>query len=118
MWASEVRMRVMIAILVLAVLVPAVPGRAQVRDIREMNTEQIRALDRAKTAVIIPGGILEEHGPYLPSYTDGYVNERLARDLADAIVARPGWGALMFPPIPLGSGGANEIGGKYRFPGT
>lgn len=24
----------------------------------------------------------------------------------------------MFPPIPLGSGGANEIGGKYRFPGT
>ena len=37
---------------------------------------------------------------------------------ADAIVARPGWTAVMFPPIPLGSGGANEIGGKYRFPGT
>jgi creatinine amidohydrolase/Fe(II)-dependent formamide hydrolase-like protein len=44
--------------------------------------------------------------------------ERLARDLAEAIVARPGWAAVMFPPIPLGSGGANEIGGKYGFPGT
>jgi creatinine amidohydrolase/Fe(II)-dependent formamide hydrolase-like protein len=111
-------MRTVIALLAATAWTSIVPASAQVLDLREMNTDQIRALDRQKTAVIIPGGILEEHGPYLPSYTDGYVNERLARDLADAIVARPGWAAVMFPPIPLGSGGANEIGGKYSFPGT
>jgi creatinine amidohydrolase/Fe(II)-dependent formamide hydrolase-like protein len=101
-----------------AAVLAAVPASAQVLLVQEMNTRQIAALDRAKTAVILPGGILEEHGPYLPSYTDGYANERFARDLAEAIVARPGWTALVFPTIPLGSGGANEIGGKYSFPGT
>ena len=43
---------------------------AQILRIGEMNTQQIQALDLAKTVVLIPGGILEEHGPYLPSYTD------------------------------------------------
>ena len=111
-------MRTMITVLAVTAWASVAPASGQVRDLREMNTDQIRALDRSRTAVIIPGGILEEHGPYLPSYTDGYVNERLARDLANAIVARPGWAVVMFPPIPLGSGGANEIGGKYGFPGT
>ncbi len=90
----------------------------QVYRVAEMNTEQIRALDRQKTAVLLPGGILEEHGPYLPSFTDGYLNERLTQELADAIVASPGWSALIFPLTPLGTAGANEIGGKYSFPGT
>jgi creatinine amidohydrolase/Fe(II)-dependent formamide hydrolase-like protein len=102
----------------MAALLAATPAFAQVRHVQEMNTRQIAALDRTKTAVILPGGILEEHGPYLPSYSDGYANERLARDLAQAIAARPGWTALVFPAIPLGSGGANEIGDKRSFPGT
>lgn len=29
--------------------------------LEKMNTEQIRSLDRNKTAVLIPGGVLEEH---------------------------------------------------------
>ena len=45
---------------------------AQILRIAEMNTRQIQALNLQKTVVLIPGGILEEHGPYLPSYTDGY----------------------------------------------
>lgn len=96
----------------------AAPAAAQVRRVAELNAEQIRALDRARTAVIIPGGILEQHGPYLPSYTDGYRNERLAQALAEAVADRPGWTALVFPTIPLGTGGANEIGRKHAFPGT
>lgn len=91
---------------------------AQVLRVAELNTEQIRGLDRQRTVVILPGGILEEHGPYLPSYSDGYYNERLARDLAEAVAGRPGWTAVVFPTIPLGSCGANEIGGKYWFPGS
>ena len=90
----------------------------QVHRLAELNTEQIRALDRAKTVVLLPGGILEEHGPYLPSYTDGYMNERMTDDLAEAIARRPGWTVVVFPVIPLGAGGANEAGGKLPFPGT
>jgi len=90
----------------------------QVYHVEGMNTEQIRALDPQRTVVVLPGGILEQHGPYLPSFTDGYRNERLTQDLAGAIVARPGWSVLVFPLIPLGVGGANEIGGKYSFSGT
>ena len=56
-------------------------AHAQVHRMAELNTAQIRALDRQRTAVILPGGILEEHGPYLPSYTDGYYNEHATADI-------------------------------------
>jgi creatinine amidohydrolase/Fe(II)-dependent formamide hydrolase-like protein len=83
-----------------------------------MNTSQIAALDRQKTAVLVWGGILEEHGPYLPSFTDGYINEYLTRSLAKAIAARPGWAVLVFPPVPLGTTTADSIGGRRQFPGS
>jgi len=91
---------------------------AQVVRIAEMNTRQIRALNLQKTVVVIPGGILEEHGPYLPSYTDGYAIDAYAQDLAKAIVSRPGWTVVLFPQIPLGNDPANTIGGKRVFPGS
>jgi len=91
---------------------------AQIYHVKEMNTEQLRALEREKTVVLLPGGILEQHGPYLPSFTDGYQNERLTMELANAIVERPGWKVLIFPIIPLGVGAANEIGSKYSFSGS
>lgn len=91
---------------------------AQVLKLQELNTEQIRALDRAKTAIIIPGGILEQHGPYLPSGTDTFYNERMARDLADKVAAKPGWTAVMFPTLVMGVGSANVIGYKYSFPAS
>jgi creatinine amidohydrolase len=91
---------------------------AQVLSVAELNVDRIRALDRQRTVVILPGGILEQHGPYLPSYSDGYYGERLARDVAEAVAGRAGWTALVFPPLPLGALGANEIGGKRSFPGS
>ncbi|MCY7345536.1 MAG: creatininase family protein [Pyrinomonadaceae bacterium] len=96
----------------------ALAADAQIYRIAEMNTEQIRNLNKEKTVVILPGGILEEHGPYLPSFTDGYLNERITEDLSKAIAARPGWTVVVFPTIPLGNSGANVIGGKFSFPGT
>jgi creatinine amidohydrolase/Fe(II)-dependent formamide hydrolase-like protein len=63
---------------------------------------KIRALARAKTVVVLPGGILEEHGPYLPSFADGYMSDHLTDALARALAARPGWTVLLFPLIPLG----------------
>jgi creatinine amidohydrolase/Fe(II)-dependent formamide hydrolase-like protein len=94
------------------------PAAARVFRLAEMNTDQIRALDRERTVILIPGGIMEEHGPYLPSYSDGYQNEKYTADLAAAIARRPGWTAVVFPAIPLGVSGANAAGGKFPFPGT
>jgi creatinine amidohydrolase len=93
-------------------------GACQILQLAKLNTNQIRALDRTKTVILIPGGILEEHGPYLPSFTDGYVDLAVTQELARAIVARPGWTVVIFPSIPIGFGGANDIGGKWSFPGT
>lgn len=91
---------------------------ARIYRVAEMNTDQIRALDQTKTVVILTGGILEQHGPYLPSFSDGYMNEWMTERLAEAIVARPGWSVLVFPTIPLGQSGANDIGHIPVFPGT
>lgn len=96
----------------------SITATAQIYRIAEMNTEQIRHLQRNKTVLLLPGGILEEHGPYLPSFTDGYWNERLTNDLAKAITTKPGWSVVIFPVIPLGNSGANDIGSKYSFAGT
>ena len=91
---------------------------AQIYHVKEMNTEQIKALDREKTVVLLPVGILEEHGPYLPSGSDVYISERRTTDLANALVERPGWNVLVFPIMPLGTGPANTVGRKYVFPGS
>jgi creatinine amidohydrolase/Fe(II)-dependent formamide hydrolase-like protein len=105
-------------VLLLCVLASVAAAQAQIYRVAEMNTVQLKALDRARTAVLLPAGILEQHGPYLPSFTDGYRNEWLTQKLAEAIVARPGWKVLILPTMPLGVGGANEIGRKHVFPGT
>src|ERR1051326_198113 len=104
---------ILIAVLAIGTALPA-----QVLQFADLNIRDFAKLDRSKTAVIIPGAILEEHGPYLPSGTDGIFNAKLSADLATAIASRPGWTALVMPTIPLGAGAANEIGKKYSFPGS
>jgi len=59
------------------VLLTAVPCAAQVTRVADLNTAQIRALDRSKTVVLLPGGILEEHGPLRAIFMD------LADELGD-----------------------------------
>ena len=92
---------------------------AQVRHVGDLNTRELRALDRARTVVILQGGMLEEHGPYLPAFTDGILSARLTSELAAGIVRqRPGWTALIFPPVSGGASGSNELGRQYSFAGT
>jgi creatinine amidohydrolase/Fe(II)-dependent formamide hydrolase-like protein len=102
----------------LIVAFAGVSSSSQILRLAEMNTRQIAALDRAKTVIIMPGGVMEQHGPHLPSFSDGYMNEWWTERLALSIAKRPGWKAVIFPTIPLGDGGANEIGFKYIFPGS
>lgn len=91
----------------------------QVRQVSELTTRAIQSLDRARTVVILQGGTLEEHGPYLPAFTDGILSARLTATLADSLAARmPGWTILVFPPVSVGASGSNEIGGQFTFPGT
>jgi creatinine amidohydrolase/Fe(II)-dependent formamide hydrolase-like protein len=92
-------------------------AQGQIYYAKELNTEQYKKLDRAKTAVFLSTGILEEHGPYLPAYTDGYITEQVIRDVAAAVV-RKGWNALVFPIIPIGTDAVNEVPGIYPYPGS
>ena len=107
----------------LAMFLCAVSAQSQVLRLADLNTREVESLDRAKTVVIIPGGILEEHGPYLPAGADGIFNARMSENLAAAVTrssspALAGWKAVVLPAIPLGAGAANEIGRKYTFPGS
>jgi creatinine amidohydrolase/Fe(II)-dependent formamide hydrolase-like protein len=102
------------------VVLSACIGNAQGAVLRyaELAAPELAALDRSHTVAILVGGILEEHGPWLPSYTDGYASARLAESVAEAVGRRPGWTALVLPQIPLGSSGANDIGRRYVYPGS
>ena len=112
-------MRLHWSLLALAVLASSLECRAQILQIGELNTEQILALDHSKTVVLLPGGMLEEHGPYLPAFTDGILSDRLTSAIATGVFAqKPGWTVLVFPPVSVGASGSNEIGGKFQFPGT
>lgn len=84
----------------------------------DLNATQIAALDRAHTALIIPAGIVEEHGPLLPSGAELFHNDRIATDLAADIAARPGWTVVMLPGVPLGSGAFDRRAGRTGFAGT
>ena len=110
-------MRLMLLALLLLQLPATSP--AQVLPFADLNTRDVERLDRSKTVIIIPGAILEQHGPYLPVDSDGIFNRQLAHELAAAIANRGGgWKAVLLPSIPLGAGAANEIGRKYSFPGS
>ncbi len=116
MYKSKIMKRSIL--LIIGVLLFSINSNAQIYRMAEMNVEQIKKLDKEKTVVILPGGIVEEHGSFLPTFTDGYWNEQVTRELAKAIAAKKGWSIVIFPSIPLGNSGANDIGGKFNFPGT
>jgi creatinine amidohydrolase/Fe(II)-dependent formamide hydrolase-like protein len=96
----------------------AVTASARVYDGATITAAQFAALDREKTAVILPGGILEEHGPYLPSNSDGLIAKWLANALAQDVASQPGWSVLLLPELVLGHSGANDIGRQFTFPAT
>ncbi len=112
-------MKLPLGLLVVLSLAAAPAQTSHVLNVADLNTRQIQTLDRAHTVVILQGGMLEEHGPYLPAFTDGVLSDRLTKELAAGIVKqRPGWTALVFPPVSAGASGSNEIGRQFVFPGT
>jgi creatinine amidohydrolase len=61
------------------------------RRLDEMTSPEFAALDRARTVLLVPVGIVEEHGPHLPLQTDGiqavWTCEAVAARVPDAVVA-------------------------------
>jgi creatinine amidohydrolase/Fe(II)-dependent formamide hydrolase-like protein len=93
-------------------------GMSQILKLSELSSRELQNLDRSETVIIMPGGILEEHGPYLPSFSDGYQNAWIADRLAEAIVSARGGTVLMFPTIPLGAGEPEGFGGRQLMSGS
>jgi|GEM_PF-520911 len=91
---------------------------AQVLRFAEMDAGTIGRLDRARTVVVIPGGILEQHGPLLAVNADGLRNERVAEAVAAGVAARPGWTAVILPTVPLGARGFETAARRPGFPGS
>ncbi|HET7039900.1 MAG TPA: creatininase family protein [Gemmatimonadales bacterium] len=106
--------------LVAAVVLSATPARTdgQVRRLEEMSRAGIAGVDRDRAVVLLPGGILEQHGPHLPVFTDGYTSQWFTQRVAEAIVTHTGRPVLVFPQIPLGVGAPEEFAPRQRFPGS
>ncbi len=105
-------------ILALATAVPSLLAAQTIVRWADLSSTQLARLDRAHTAVIIPAGIVEEHGALMPSGAELIHNERLTADLAAAIAARPEWTVLLLPTIPLGSGAFDRRAGRVGYGGT
>jgi len=85
----------------------------------ELTWVEVDALDRERTVIILPIGMVEQHGPHLPVGSDSfgvrYEAERVAERVSAAL---DGWTVLSMPPLNYGQGGANDLGGRLSHPGT
>ncbi|MCI0497225.1 MAG: creatininase family protein [Thermoplasmata archaeon] len=74
----------------------------------EMTMDEVDALDRERTLLILPVGSIEGHGPHLPVGTDWLT----AVEVADAVADRVD-GAVVLPGVPYGLCSSTR-----DFPGT
>ena len=87
--------------------------------IEELTWTQIDALDRDRTLVILPVGMLEEHGPHLPVGADTLAVVYEANLVAQRVSrASSGWNVVMMSTVPYGHSGANQLGDLPIHPGT
>lgn len=82
------------------------------RRLEDMTWEEVRDLDRGRTAAILPVGALEAHGPHLPLATDVLIAGGMAEAGARRLAAQ-GLGAVLLPPLAY-----TPAGFAAAFPGT
>jgi creatinine amidohydrolase len=76
-----------------------------------MTMPALDALDRERTLVLLTVSPLEEHGPHLPLGVDAFTARHFAEEIARRLTAaRPGWTAVLAPPLHLGSFTFNGVG--------
>ncbi|MGH7741715.1 MAG: creatininase family protein [Candidatus Eiseniibacteriota bacterium] len=69
-----------------------------VRQLAELTWEEVRGLDRSRTALLMPCGAIEAHGPHLPLNTDVVIAEAMAREGA-AQLSAAGVDAVLLPAL-------------------
>ena len=91
----------------------------RVLTIGNLTYPEIDALDRDRTVVLLPIGILEEHGPHLAISADlvgvDYEAVQVAKRVSRAL---PGWNVVIMPTVSYGASGANQMNGVPIHPGT
>jgi creatinine amidohydrolase len=80
------------------------------RNAAELPYPELRSRLGAGTALILPVGSFEQHGPHLPLATDAMI----ARALADAVAERVD--GLVLPTLPYGAPSRPRSGGGDLFP--
>lgn len=69
-----------------------------------LSQDELSALPRGKTAVLLPVSPMEQHGPHLPLGVDaifaGFFSEEIARRLSEK---KPDWNFILFPTLVAGS---------------
>jgi len=122
-------MKSLFTMLLAAVLVGWTPARQKpgastsspprILKLEELTWPRIEALDRRRTLVVLPVGMLEEHGPHLPISADtlGVMHEvnGAAQRVSQAL---PAWTVVIMPAINYGQSGANRLGAARVHPGT
>jgi creatinine amidohydrolase len=86
----------------------AITGR--VYDVSRLTADEIRALERNQTIVLLPVGNLENHGPHLVIGTDTLMIKASLEYISREIVRRlPDWAILLFPAFEFGTQPIDEL---------
>ena len=97
---------------------PADTGGPVLR-LEELTYPEIDEIDRERSIFFLTFGNLEEHGPHVPVGSDYYqaigVRDRLREQLR---VEHPDYDMVVFPVIPLGEGGTNDLARQFDHVGT
>src|SRR5215475_3621362 len=68
--------------------------------IEELTAPEIDALDRRKTLLLLPVGMLEEHGPHLPIASDTYQVNFIVDGMAKRLQQTfPDWYIVVVPDV-------------------
>ena len=74
----------------------------------DLGTSTSRQLHTTSSALIIPVGSTEQHGPHLPLDTDTRIATAVARELAGRLAGHDDRAWLVAPPIGYGASGEHE----------
>jgi len=89
------------------------------KSLLELSRKEIYSLDKSKTLIVIPVGIIEQHGPHLPVGTDCFMAEAASIETINQIHRqKPEWEFVLFPTIFCGTQSIDEISKNFGSTGS
>lgn len=80
----------------------------RVPSVSDLANATSKQLQSTPTALIVPVGSTEQHGPHLPLDTDTRIASAIARAVAEELAGRDGLNWMVAPPIGYGASGEHE----------